>query len=374
MLPSTELRKRLKDSDCPWELVKAGHHERWELPGGFVFILSQGASAAGHAKQNYLKQIERAETAYLNSLQKAVGAPNPVPLPAPSPILVLKPQPLPLEMEEAKPVPMPVVTPTPDAGLQTFDFGGAPIRVVTKEGDPWWIAADVCAVLTVKNVSDVLNRLDPDEKGDIDSVDAIGRPVRIKVINESGLYNAVLRSEKPEAKSFKKWITSEVLPSIRKKGSYSVKVPFQDMSRLEWIEFALLSEKEKEERGEIISRQQQTIGCQAEEIQVLTEVAEETSAQLERLAGAPIGSLSLREAAKHLKIGPEWFNDWLRGIKWIYRGPIGTPLASQLIINAGWMAHVLREYEKGPSYKMVVVTPAGLVRLAELLEAQARQV
>lgn len=352
MTPYKELRKRLTtDSACPWELTKPGQHERWELPGGHVFILARNVSYNGHARQNYLKQIERAETAYLDA--------NLGPLPEKAP----EPRPLPFEVE--LPAPEPAI---PSTGLQTLNFGDAPIRLVVKDGEPWWVAADVCGVLGLANHRDALSRLDSDEKDAVGINDAIGRPQQTSIVNESGVYSLTFRSIKPEAKAFKKWITSEVLPSIRKKGSYSVKDPFQDMSRLEWIEYALLAEKEKEERGKTIAFQQQTIGCQAEEIQVLTEVAEEASARLERIAGAPIGSLCLKEAAKHLQVSPTWFNDWLRDIRWIYRGPLGTPLAFQNIINSGWLAHTVREYSYGPSYKMVVVTPSGLVRLSMMLE------
>lgn len=366
MSPYNELRKRLTDSGFPWTLVKPGTHEQWELPGGFLMILSRGISFNGHARQNYLKQIERAERAYMESLpvQMAVNAPAPVPLP--SPFQNFEPRPLPLIVEETKPAPMPVVTPEPGSGLQTLNFGNAPIRLVVRDGEPWWMASDVCSVLDLTNVGNALARLDPEEKDDIRSVDVIGRPCQINIINESGLYSLVLGSRKPEAKAFKKWITSEVIPSIRKKGSYSVKEPFQNMSRLEWIEFALLAEKEKEERGKVITKQQQTIGCQVEEIQVLTELAEETSGQLERIATAPMGSLSLREAAKHLQVSPTWFSQWLREIGWLYPGPF-QPIARQEIINAGWLKPIVREYEHGPSYEMVTVTPAGLVKLAYIL-------
>ncbi len=82
--------------------------------------------------------------------------------------------------------------------------------------------ADVCKVLDLPNVGQAASRLDFDEKGDITISDVAGRPNRSLVINESGLCSLILASRKPEAKRFKKWVTSEVLPAIRKTGGYGV--------------------------------------------------------------------------------------------------------------------------------------------------------
>lgn len=103
--------------------------------------------------------------------------------------------------------------------LIPFEFDGNSVRVVTDDkGEPWFVAADVCSALDVKNVSQAVARLDDDER----SMFNIGRQGDVSIINESGLYSLILGSRKPEAKKFKKWVTSEVLPSIRKTGSYSI--------------------------------------------------------------------------------------------------------------------------------------------------------
>lgn len=125
--------------------------------------------------------------------------------------------------------------------LTTFNFNQVNVRTVTDEqGNPWFVAADVCKVLEIGNVSQAMTRLDDDEKADITTNDTSSNGVTQKrnmtTINESGLYSLILTSRKPEAKSFKKWVTSEVLPSIRKTGSYSVpkqqqqpeKIPFNE--------------------------------------------------------------------------------------------------------------------------------------------------
>ncbi len=106
--------------------------------------------------------------------------------------------------------------------LTTFTFEGqADIRVVQGEdGEPRFVAADVCKALEQPNISQVVSRLDDDEKG-IQIVDTLGGAQPMLCVNESGLYALAMTSRKPEAKAFKRWITHEVLPSIRKTGQYS---------------------------------------------------------------------------------------------------------------------------------------------------------
>ncbi len=93
------------------------------------------------------------------------------------------------------------------------------IRTVQQGEDILFVAADVCRALEIKNARDAINRLDDDEKGVV-LTDTLGGKQKVNAVNEYGLYNLVLSSRKPEAKAFKRWITHEVLPSIRKTGSY----------------------------------------------------------------------------------------------------------------------------------------------------------
>ncbi len=97
------------------------------------------------------------------------------------------------------------------------------VRTVMKESQPWFVAADVCRALEITNVGNALARMDEDEKSSIRSTDVTskgGNP-NIAIINEPGLYSLVLGSRKPEAKAFKRWITHEVIPSIRRHGAYA---------------------------------------------------------------------------------------------------------------------------------------------------------
>ena len=89
------------------------------------------------------------------------------------------------------------------------------------DGEPWFVAADVCRILEIRNVSDALSRLDADEKG-VTNVYSPGGMKEMNIVNEPGLYRLVFASRKPEAKKFQRWVYHEVLPSIRKTGGYSV--------------------------------------------------------------------------------------------------------------------------------------------------------
>lgn len=100
-----------------------------------------------------------------------------------------------------------------------LDLGGGAIRVLDREGHPWFVAADICAVLDIKNVSAAVARLGEDEKGII-STDTLGGSQGMLAVSESGLYALIIQSRKPSARAFQDWITREVLPSIREHGGY----------------------------------------------------------------------------------------------------------------------------------------------------------
>lgn len=107
--------------------------------------------------------------------------------------------------------------------ITPFDFKGHAVRVITIDGEPWWVAADVCAALTIADVRRAVDRLRSHDRRLTPVVDSAGRRnPNTWAINESGLYRLVLRSDKPEADAFQDWVTAEVLPQIRKTGSYAV--------------------------------------------------------------------------------------------------------------------------------------------------------
>lgn len=124
------------------------------------------------------------------------------------------------------------ITPIKGQAPMIYMFDDFPFRVIMRKGEPWFVAADMCSILGLGNVSQAIGRLDEDEftlisnegstdeKGVASIYTLGGRPINI--VSEPGLYSLVLGSRKPEAKRFKRWVTHEVLPSIRKTGQYAV--------------------------------------------------------------------------------------------------------------------------------------------------------
>lgn len=109
--------------------------------------------------------------------------------------------------------------------IAIFNYEEKEVRTVEKNGEPWFVLKDICKVLDLQNHKQILSRLELDEVGilSIPHPQSYNKTIEVNVINESGLYSVILRSDKPQAKPFRKWVTSEVLPSIRKTGSYATK-------------------------------------------------------------------------------------------------------------------------------------------------------
>ena len=93
------------------------------------------------------------------------------------------------------------------------------VREITIKSEPWFLGQDICEILTISNVSDALANLDDDEKL-LSEITIAGQRRKVLFVNESGLYHLIFKSQKPEANKFRKWITNEVLPQIRKTGMY----------------------------------------------------------------------------------------------------------------------------------------------------------
>lgn len=110
--------------------------------------------------------------------------------------------------------------------LQVFNnamFGN--VRIILQDNEPWFVAKDVCDCLEINNSRQALSRLDDDEKNSVILNDGTAGNPEKSIVNEYGLYSLVLSSRKPEAKEFKRWITHDVLPSLRKYGTYSLNIP-----------------------------------------------------------------------------------------------------------------------------------------------------
>ena len=129
------------------------------------------------------------------------------------------------------------------------------VRTLNLNGEPWFVAADVCKALELGNPSMTVERLDDDEKG-ISTIDTLGGKQRMAIINEPGLYSLVITSRKPEAKAFKRWITHEVIPAIRKHGAYMTKSVLEQV--LENPELVLLMAQrmlEEQRKNELLQQE-----------------------------------------------------------------------------------------------------------------------
>ena len=129
------------------------------------------------------------------------------------------------------------------------------IRTITKDGEPWFVIADVCRALEIRNSRMVAGRLDRDELMSV-KLTSGGQRREMTVINESGLYAVIIRSDKPQAQSFRKWLTSEVIPTIRRTGGYVsneemfienylpfLDEPYRDLFRLQMTAIEKLNER-----------------------------------------------------------------------------------------------------------------------------------
>lgn len=127
-------------------------------------------------------------------------------------------------------------------GLQVFKYRGSPVRIYDIDGEPWFLAKDVCDILNHSDVSVAVSRLDDDEKL-IQTIFVSGQRRQVLLINEPGLYSMVLTSRKPEARSFKRWVTHEVLPQIRRTGAYLMQPQTTTEALLQAV--TILHEQEK---------------------------------------------------------------------------------------------------------------------------------
>lgn len=196
--------------------------------------------------------------------------------------------------------------------LQIFNYNGNEVRTIQKDGEPWFVLKDVCEVLGISKYRDTADRLDPDERGPV-RVDTLGGEQEMIAINESGLYNVILRSDKPQAKPFRKWVTSEVLPSIRKNGGYisgqSELSPEELMAKA--LKVAEKTLADREARISVLSVQNAIMAPKADYFDELVERNTLTN---------------FRETAKELDIPPRQFVSFLLNKKYIYRDKKGKLL------------------------------------------------
>ena len=205
--------------------------------------------------------------------------------------------------------------------LRVFDYNGKSIRTMEFNGQPWFVAIDVCNVLEIANSRDAVARLDEDEKNTVGLTDGNkrGNP-NTAIVSESGLYSLILGSRKPEAKQFKRWITHEVIPSIRKTGGYIVGQ--ETLSPEELMAKALLVAKQTlAERDARINE----LSCANSELTVQNQILLPRAQYFDELVDRNLLT-NFRETAKELGIAPKRFVNWLVEQKYLYRDKKGKLL------------------------------------------------
>ena len=211
-----------------------------------------------------------------------------------------------------------------------FHYQDRSIRTVIQAGEPWFVVLDICGALEIGNTGDATRRIDPDDIGLIDVVDSRGRRQQMKIVSEAGLYTLVLSSRKPEAKSFKHWVTHEVIPAIRRTGGYQLPEAaaqsgkLLQFSRRELLNLAVEAENECEElRGAVAEL--------APKAEFYDRVADTDA------------SFSLGETAKMLEITGFGRNNLIRFLR--SQGVLmADNVAKQRYIERGYFHVVQREY------------------------------
>ncbi len=214
--------------------------------------------------------------------------------------------------------------------IQRFEFKGASLRALTDEaGEPWFVAKDACDILGMSNPSMAVTALDKDEVAQIDPKDYLGSENRsnqaVNIVSEPGLYKLIMRSRKPEAKEFQRWVTHEVLPSIRKHGAYMTQQTLD--KALTSPDFLIqLATKLKEEQEKV-----KELEPKAKALDDFTNIPD---------------ALLVRDAAKllsnnsNIQIGEHELRQWLVDNGWIYRQPNQSWCAASSRVRQGHMVMV----------------------------------
>lgn len=188
--------------------------------------------------------------------------------------------------------------------IQTFNFNSATLRTLTDEnGEPWFVAKDVCDILGLENSRKATAELDPDEKNTVTISDGIPGNPNKTIISEPGLYALIMRSRKPEAHEFKRWVTHEVLPTIRKHGAYMTQQTlYKAITNPDFL--IQLATKLKEEQEKV-----KALEPKAKALDTFTNVEDKLlirdAAKVLSNSGTPISEKQLRE--------------WMINDGWIYK-------------------------------------------------------
>ena len=241
------------------------------------------------------------------------------------------------------------VTANTNTNNQVFNFGDHEVRTLIKEGEPWFVAKDVADILDYSEASAMTRHLDDDDKGSV-KLTVHNQEQEFIVVNESGLYSAILKSRKPEAKAFKKWVTSEVLPSIRKQGKYEVKASIPQSYSQALLEAGRLAAI-VEQQELLMNEQKQALILAAPKVEYVDNFVERGN------------NRSLTDVAKELEISAKELGRWLRqeGHAWKNKTPIRW---KQTFIDSGYGSQKLFSNEN-VNVSQALVTPEGDIFIKE---------
>lgn len=239
------------------------------------------------------------------------------------------------------------------SNIQIFNYQNNEVRTVEMGGEPWFVLKDVCGVLDIADHKVVARRLDEDEVCQTPLTDSMGRQQSTTIINESGLYHVILRSDKPEAAPFRKWVTSEVLPSIRKNGGYIAGQ--EQLTPEELMAKALLvANKTLADREARISALTAENSLLIVEKQIMQPKAEYFDELVDRNL-----LTNFRETAKELGIKPKAFVAWLLEKKFLYRDQKGKLLPREDKNNGLFEVKEAKNDKTQWSGVQTLITPKG---------------
>ena len=222
------------------------------------------------------------------------------------------------------------------------------VRTLNLNGEPWFVAVDVCSVLDLSNPTIAVSRLDEDERAKFN----LGRQGDATIVNEPGLYTLVLGSRKPEAKAFKRWITHEVLPNIRKHGVYITDEKLKLFAEHPELLDALMRS--------LYTAHAENLRHRAER-QTLLPKADYYDAFMDA-----DGCTNLRTTAKELNVPERWFARFLQQTGFLYRSPAGNLMPYAIPRNRGLFR--VRDYVRnGHGGAYTLITPMGKSLFRELL-------
>lgn len=189
------------------------------------------------------------------------------------------------------------------ANIQVFECQNSKVRTVDMDGEAWFVLKDVCAVLGISNNRMAADRLDDDEKG-VSLIDTLGGKQEMVIVNESGLYHVILRSDKSEAAPFRRWVTNDVLPAIRKTGSYNA----PQLTRSQLLATALIAAHEELEEKD----------KQIETMKPKALFADAVSASKKSIL---VGELAKLLSQNGINIGQNRLFDWMRKNGYLIKDP-----------------------------------------------------